>query len=93
MRDDYSRVFVGNIPFELSQEEVIEKFGRYGTVVDVFIPIDTGTRRNKGFAFLEFATRSAAQRALAGSGDVSIGGRTIYVRAANPRDSGGLSHN
>ena len=91
--DEYSRVFVGNIPFEISQEEMREKFGRYGTVVDVFIPIDATTRRNKGFAFLEFATRAAARRALERSSDISIGGRTIYVRAANPREAGGLSHN
>ena len=85
--DEYCRVFVGNIPFEIAQEELTEVFGRYGTVVDVFIPISTTTRRNKGFAFLEFDTRGAAGRAREASGEVSVGGRTVYVRTANPRES------
>ena len=86
-KDEYSRVFVGNIPFEITQEELTEVFDRYGTVVDVFIPIDATTRRNKSFAFLEFDTRSAAQRALAGSGEVCISGRSVHVKRANPRDT------
>ena len=85
--DEYSRVFVGNIPFEITQEELTEVFARYGTVSDVFIPISTATRRNKGYAFLEFDTRTSAQRALAGSGEVYIGGRAVHVKTANPRDT------
>ena len=85
--DEYSRIFVGNIPFEITQEELTEVFSRYGTVVDVFIPISAATRRNKGYAFLEFDTRVSAQRALAGSGEVSIGGRSVHVKTANPRDT------
>ena len=85
--DEYSRVFVGNIPFEITQEELTEVFARYGTVSDVFIPISTATRRNKGYAFLEFDTRASAQRALAGSGEVYIGGRAVHVKTANPRDT------
>ena len=86
-KDDYSRVYVGNIPFEITQEELTEVFDRYGTVVDVFIPIDATTRRNKGFAFLEFDTRASAHRALVGSGEVCIGGRSVYVKRATPRDA------
>ena len=85
--DEYSRVFVGNIPFEITQEELTEVFDRYGTVVDVFIPIDPITRRNKGFAFLEFNTRVSAHRALASSGEVTIGGRSVHVKRATPRDA------
>lgn len=84
--DEYARVFVGNIPFEISQDELTEEFGRYGAVVDVFIPISTATRRNKGFAFLEFDTRTAADRALTASGEVRVGGRAVYVRTANRRE-------
>lgn len=84
---EYSRVFVGNIPFEITHEELTEAFGRYGIVVDVFIPINTETRRNKGFAFLEFDTHASAHRALSGSGEVHIGGRSVHVRRANPRDA------
>ena len=85
--DEYSRVFVGNIPFEITQEELTEVFSRYGTVVDVFIPTNAATRRNKGYAFLEFDTRSSAHGALAGSGEVCVAGRFVHVKTANPRDT------
>lgn len=85
-RDEYARVFVGNIPFEISPEELTDGFGRYGAVVDVFIPINSATRRNKGYAFLEFETSVAAERARAASGEIRFGGRVVYVRTANPRE-------
>lgn len=84
---EYSRVYVGNIPFEITQDELIDAFCRYGTVVDVFIPINTETRRNKGFAFLEFDTSASAHRALSSSGEVYIGGRSVHVKRANLRDA------
>jgi ATP-dependent DNA helicase RecG len=83
---EYVRVFVGNIPYEVTEEDVSKVFEQFGEVSSVFIPL-TYSRRNKGYAFVEFDRPEAAQKALDASGSIVLGDRRIYIQPAKPRAS------
>lgn len=82
---EYVRVFVGNIPFDISQEELAEAFERFGAVSEVFAPLAAYSRKTKGYAFVEFETREAAQAAINSSGRIVVGERTLYIQPARPK--------
>ncbi len=77
---EYAKVFVGNIPFEATEEDISEAFRECGEVVEVAIPINPQTERPRGFAFVEFATYEQATKALEDTGRVQLGGRRLYVQ-------------
>ncbi|HEX7153889.1 MAG TPA: RNA-binding protein [Thermoanaerobaculia bacterium] len=89
-----SKVFVGNLAFSTTREEVETLFAQAGTVRDVFLPMDRETGRPRGFAFVEYETEEAAAQAIEKYNGFSLGGRTLRVNAAEertnrPRPSGG----
>jgi ATP-dependent DNA helicase RecG len=77
---EYAKVFVGNIPFDATEESISEAFGGSGEVVDVAIPVNPQTERPRGFAFVEFATNIGASQALADTGRIQLGGRRLYIQ-------------
>ena len=84
-----TRLYVGNLPFTVTEAELREVFGRHGAVQSVNVVTDRETGRPRGFAFVQFEDPSgaeAAQRALDGS---NLGGRTIRVNEAVDRGRGG----
>jgi RNA recognition motif-containing protein len=84
-----TRLYVGNLPFSVTEAELREIFGRHGAVQSVNVVTDRETGRPRGFAFVQFEDASgaeAAQRALDGS---DLGGRTIRVNEAVDRGRGG----
>lgn len=86
-----TKVFVGNLDFRTSREEVDALFAQAGTVRDVFLPMDRDTGRPRGFAFVEYETEEAAAQAIERFNNHELGGRALRVNAAEdrPRTSGG----
>lgn len=85
------KLYVGNLPFNTTQEELESTFSQFGTVGSVILITDRQTGRSKGFGFVEFETESSAQDALALDGK-DFNGRPLRVNVAKQRtddDRGG----
>ena len=80
-----TRLYVGNLPYRMSEEELQEVFGQVGTVANVAIIIDRETGRSRGFGFVEMEEDSAAAAAVQQLNGAQVGGRTLKVAEANPR--------
>jgi RNA recognition motif-containing protein len=81
------RIYVGNLPFNATEDEVRDLFARHGSVQSVSIVNDRETGRPRGFAFVEMddGDADAAIRALDGA---QLGGRSLKVNEARPRGQG-----
>jgi RNA recognition motif-containing protein len=87
-------VFVGNLSFDVTREELVEAFGAAGKVVDAKVPTDRETGRPRGFAFVEFEDDEAAQKAIAILNGKDLKGRALRVNEAEnrpPRPAGAPS--
>ncbi|MEB3321770.1 MAG: RNA-binding protein [Synechococcaceae cyanobacterium] len=82
-------IFVGNLPFRAEQEDVIELFAPFGTVVNCSLPLERDTGRKRGFAFVEMADPETETRAIDGLQGVELMGRPLRINKAEPRGSGG----
>jgi RNA recognition motif-containing protein len=78
-------VFVGNLSFDVSREELIEAFSAAGKVVDAKVPTDRETGRPRGFAFVEFENDDAAQKSIAMMNGRDLKGRPLRVNEAENR--------
>jgi len=83
-----NQLFVGNLAFSTTKEELEASFSTYGTVMEVKIPIDRDTGRVRGFAFVTFENQQAAEKALALDGS-ELNGRQIRVNVAQEKKPGG----
>jgi RNA recognition motif-containing protein len=85
------KLYVGNLPFSATEEELRELFGRHGSVDSVKVITDRETGRPRGFAFVEMSEPSAATDAIRGLDGSQLGGRALKVNEAQdkPRSSGG----
>ena len=84
-------IYVGNMDYNLKEEDLSELFGAYGEVTSVRVITDAETRRPKGFAFVEMADDNAAKSAIEGINGKDVNGRALTVNEARPREprSGG----
>ena len=71
MEDSGNRLFVGNMPFRMSKDELYDLFAQAGAVVSVHIPTDRETGRPRGFGFVEMEDPAAIDQAV--QGDLGIG--------------------
>jgi len=78
-------VFVGNLSFDVTREELIEAFGAAGKVVDAKVPTDRETGRPRGFAFVEFADDDAAAKSISLMNGRDLKGRPLRVNEAENR--------
>jgi RNA recognition motif-containing protein len=83
------RLYIGNLPFSATEDELRELFGRHGAIQTVNIVTDRETGRARGFAFVEFEEASGAEAAMRALDGSSLGGRTIRVNEALERGRGG----
>jgi cold-inducible RNA-binding protein len=83
-QDNNSKLFVGNLPFSTTEDELRDLFGQFGEVTSVKLIIDKMTGRSKGFAFVEFATPDAAQAAIEATNGQDFNGRAMVVNIARP---------
>ncbi len=84
-----TNIYVGNLSFRQTEEELRTTFESYGTVASVKIVKDRETGRSRGFAFVEMPNAEEAQQAIEGLNNQSVGGRQITVNEARPKPAGG----
>ena len=82
------KIYVGNLPYEATEDELETLFAAYGEVLSVALPTDRETGRARGFGFVEMSATEAAQ-AIAGVNGKDFGGRTLNVNEARPRENRG----
>ena len=83
------KLYVGNLPYQASDDELRELFARAGQVDTVNIIRDAGTGRARGFAFVEMASDADAQKAIAELNGTQMGGRTLAINEARPKPAFG----
>ena len=79
------RIFVGNIAFSASDEDLARLFEPFGKVYRAYIATDRTTGRPRGFGFVEMLDEAEAQAAIAGLHGTSLDGRPLTVNEARPR--------
>jgi cold-inducible RNA-binding protein len=81
------KIYVGNLPFSATEQQVEELFAAYGEVVSVALPTDRETGRPRGFGFVEMSNEDAT-KAIAALNGKDFGGRQLNVNEARPREAG-----
>ncbi len=79
-----NRLYVGNLPYTVTDESLKEAFSVAGNVVSAKIVIERMTGRSKGFGFVEFSTAEEAQKAIEQFHDKDLDGRVLTVNVAKP---------
>jgi RNA recognition motif-containing protein len=80
------QIYVGNLAYTTTDHELRQAFETYGTVERVHIPQDRETGRPRGFGFVEMPNTIEAHVAIANLNGTSLGGRTLTVHEARPRE-------
>jgi cold-inducible RNA-binding protein len=83
------KLYVGNLPFETSEQDLHALFAEAGSVESVNVIRDPATGRARGFAFVEMATDDGAQAAIQKLADYNLGGRSLTVNEARPKAASG----
>jgi cold-inducible RNA-binding protein len=87
-----TKLFVGNIPYSTTEQDLKALFERSGAkVASVRVITDFDTGRSKGYAFVEMTTGDEAERAIKDLNNFNLNGRSIVVNEARPRAGGGGS--
>ena len=84
-----TNIYVGNLPWTTTNEELADMFAQFGQVTKAQIITDRDTGRSRGFGFVEMATEAEAQRAIDAMHNSDMNGRPLTVNIAKPRESGG----
>jgi cold-inducible RNA-binding protein len=79
------KIYVGNLSYEVTEDELAAEFGTYGRVESVAVPSDKFSGRPRGFAFVEMPTKAEAEAAIAGLNGKTLKERTIVVNESRPR--------
>jgi RNA recognition motif-containing protein len=82
-------IFVGNLAFTATVDEVRQVFETYGEVTSVRLMEDRDTGRPRGFGFVEMANDTQARAAIAGLNGTTLGGRSLTINEARPREERG----
>jgi cold-inducible RNA-binding protein len=83
------KLYVGNLDYATNEDRLRQEFGQFGTVTDVFLPVERGTQRPRGFGFVTMSQRSEAENAISKMDQSQLDGRTIRVNESRPRGEGG----
>ena len=79
-------IYVGNLAYSVTEEQLRDAFGQFGEVDKVSIIMDRMTGRSKGFGFVEMQEDSEAEAAIRGLNEQPINGRAVRVNEARPRE-------
>jgi cold-inducible RNA-binding protein len=82
------RLYVGNLPYKATDEDLTALFSRAGTVDNVRVMRDQATGRARGFAFVEMASDEDAQKAIDQFHQYQMDGRALVVNEARPKPAG-----
>ncbi len=80
-------IYIGNLPFNLDEENLREIFEEYGEVTSAKIIMDKFTGRSKGFGFVEMSDDSEANKAIQELNNAEVAGRNIKVNESKPREN------
>ncbi|ACK70107.1 RNP-1 like RNA-binding protein [Gloeothece citriformis PCC 7424] len=80
-------IYVGNLYYEVTQDELREVFAEYGTVSRVYLPVDRETGRMRGFGFVEMSTDAEEDTAIETLDGAEWMGRQLKVNKARPREN------
>jgi RNA recognition motif-containing protein len=83
------KLYVGNLPYSVSDTELRTMFEPFGTVESVQVIMDRDTGRSKGFGFVEMGSAAEGQAAIQAMHDKDIGGRKLVVNEARPKEDRG----
>jgi RNA recognition motif-containing protein len=79
-------IYVSNLPFAVTDEDIRSYFAEYGEVTSAKVIMDKYTNRSKGFGFVEMSDDAAAEKAIAELNGATIEGRQIRVNVARPKE-------
>ncbi|MBU2491143.1 MAG: RNA-binding protein [Bacteroidetes bacterium] len=79
------KIYVGNLSYEVTEDDLKVAFEQYGSVDSVAIIIDRATGRSKGFGFVEMSSSSEAQAAIEALNEKDLKGRNLSVNEARPK--------
>jgi RNA recognition motif-containing protein len=82
------KLFIGNLPYDISESEIVDLFSQYGEVVDTNLIKDTYTGQSKGFAFIEMSSRSGGQQAMESLNKSTYKSRQLVCNEAKPKKKG-----
>lgn len=80
------KLFVGGLPFSTTDDELKEVFAAHGTVASATVVRDRDTSRSKGFGFVEYENDDEGKKAESALNNSELGGRTISVQQARPKE-------
>jgi|SRR3974390_1086539 RNA recognition motif-containing protein len=81
-----TKLFVGNLSFNTTENDLQEAFAAHGTVTETNLMMDRMTGRSRGFAFVTYATPEEAQKAIAAMNGQQLDGRALTVNIARPKE-------
>ena len=81
-----NKLYVGNLPYSVRDEDLQQAFGAYGAVNSAKVMMERDTGRSKGFGFVEMGSDAEAQAAIEGMNGQSLGGRSLVVNEARPME-------
>jgi cold-inducible RNA-binding protein len=84
-----SKLYVGNLSFDTTEESLRTTFGQFGSVTDVYVANDRETGRPRGFAFITFSTADESKVAIEKMNGTELDGRALTVNEARPKESSG----
>ncbi len=79
-------IYVGNLPYGVTDDELRDAFGSYGEVVSINVIKDKFSGESRGFGFVEMSSDEEAQSAIDGLNGSEFGGRNLKVNQARPRE-------
>ena len=82
-----SKIFVGGLPYAATEQELTDLFGQHGAVASAQIVTDRFTGQSRGFGFVEMTSPAEAQTAINALNGTQLGGRTLTVNEAKPREA------
>ena len=87
-----NKLFVGNLSFDINEGDLQETFSAHGTVLEASLMLDRMSGRSRGFAFVTMSTDEEAAKAIEALNGANVGGRSLTVNVARPREerSGGM---
>jgi RNA recognition motif-containing protein len=84
-----SKIYVGGLPYSVSEQDLSEMFAPYGTVESARIITDKITGQSRGFGFVEMSSEGEARNAIAALNSTQMNGRTLIVNEARPQENRG----
>jgi RNA recognition motif-containing protein len=82
-----NKLYVGNLPYTVRDEDLQQAFSAYGSVNSAKVMMERDTGRSKGFGFVEMGNDAEAQAAVEGMNGQSLGGRSLVVNEARPMEA------